>query len=75
MFIVRKVLGEVRKAACREEECQLEKVLRRTRVVVLGKRTEGRREGELWTKCLSTLYSSTLKSCPMNKKRPKKATG
>jgi hypothetical protein len=45
-FIVRKVLGEVRKAACREEEGQLEKVLRRTRVVVLGNRTEGRREGE-----------------------------
>jgi len=45
-LIVRKVLGEVRKAARREEEGQLEKVLRRTRVVVLGKRTEGRREGE-----------------------------
>jgi len=45
-LIVRKVLGEVRKAAGREEEGQLEKVLRRTRVVVLGKRTEGRREGE-----------------------------
>jgi len=45
-LIVRKVLGEVRKAVCREEEGQLEKVLRRTRVVVLGKRTEGRREGE-----------------------------
>jgi len=35
----------VRKAAKKEEECQLDKVLRRTRVVVLGKRTEGRREG------------------------------
>ena len=45
-LIVRKVLGEVRKAARKEEEGQLEKVLRRTRVVVLGKRTEGRREGE-----------------------------
>jgi len=45
VLIVRKVLCEVRKAACREEEGQLEKVLRRTRVVVLGKRTEGRREG------------------------------
>jgi hypothetical protein len=45
-LIVRKVLGEVRKAAGSGEEFQLEKVLRRTRVVVLGKRTEGRREGE-----------------------------
>jgi len=45
-LIVRKVLEEVRKAANREEEGQLDKVLRRTRVVVLGKRTEGRREGE-----------------------------
>jgi len=45
VLIVRKVLGEVRKAAKKEEECQLDKVLRRTRVVVLGKRTEGRREG------------------------------
>jgi len=44
-LIVRKVLGEVRKAASSEEEDQLWKVLRRTRVVVLGKRTEGRREG------------------------------
>jgi len=45
-LIVRKVLGEVRRTAKREEEGQLEKVLRRTRVVVLGKRTEGRREGD-----------------------------
>jgi len=45
VLIVRKVLGEVRKAAKREEEGQLDKILRRTRVVVLGKRTEGRREG------------------------------
>jgi len=45
VLIVRKVLGVVRKAARREEEGQLDKVLRRTRVVVLGKRTEGRREG------------------------------
>jgi len=44
-LIVRKVLGEVRKAVRSEEEGQLEQVLRRTRVVVLGKRTEGRREG------------------------------
>ena len=44
-LIVRKALDEVRKAAKREEEDQLDKVLRRTRVVVLGKRTEGRREG------------------------------
>ena len=39
-------MGEVRRAAKSEEEGQLEKVLRRTRVVVLGKRTEGRREGD-----------------------------
>jgi len=45
VLIVRKVLGEVRKAAKREEEGQLDKILRRTRVVVLGKRTEERREG------------------------------
>ena len=45
VLIVRKVLGEVRKAAKREEEGQLENVLRRTRVVVLGKRTEGRMDG------------------------------
>jgi len=44
-LIVRKVLGEVRKVAKREESGQLDKVLRRTRVVVLGKRTEGRKEG------------------------------
>ena len=29
----------------------------------------------LWTKCLSAFYSNALKSCPMNKKRPEKATG
>jgi len=45
VLIVRKVLGEVRKAAKKEEAEQLDRVLRRTRVVVLGKRTEVRQEG------------------------------
>jgi len=45
VLIVRKVLGEVRKAVKKEDAGQLDRVLRRTRVVVLGKRTEGRREG------------------------------
>jgi len=45
VLIVRKVLGEVRKAAKKEEAGQLDRVLRTTRVVVLGKRTEVRREG------------------------------
>jgi hypothetical protein len=44
-LIVRKVLGEVRKAAKREEAGQLDKILRRTRVVVLGKKTEVRQDG------------------------------
>jgi len=44
-LIVRKVLGEVRNASKKEEAGQLDRVLRRTRVVVLGKRTEVRREG------------------------------
>jgi hypothetical protein len=29
----------------------------------------------MWTKRLSAFYSNTLKSCPMNKKWPEKATG
>jgi hypothetical protein len=45
VLIVRKVLGEVRKAAKKEEAGQLDRVLRRTRVIVLGKRTEVRQEG------------------------------
>jgi len=45
VLIVRKALGEVRKAAKRGEEGQLDRVLRRTRVKVLGKRTEGRGVG------------------------------
>jgi len=44
-LIVRKVLGEVRKAVKNEEAGQLDRVLKRTRIVVLGKRTEERREG------------------------------
>jgi len=44
-LIVRKVLGEVRKAVEKKNAGQLDKVLRRTRVVVLGKRTEVRQVG------------------------------
>ena len=44
-LIVRMVLGEVRKAARSGETGELDKILRRTRVVVLGKRTEVRQEG------------------------------
>jgi len=42
---VRKVLGEVRKAVKKREAGQLDRILKMTRVVVLGKRTEGKREG------------------------------
>jgi len=46
-LIVRKVLGEVMKAAKKEGVGQLDRVLKRTRVVVLGKRTVERcEEGE-----------------------------
>jgi hypothetical protein len=44
-LIVRKVLGEVKKAVRNEEAGKLDRVLKGTRVVVLGKRTEERREG------------------------------
>jgi len=44
-LIVRKVLGEVKKAVRNEEAGKLDSVLKGTRVVVLGKRTEERREG------------------------------
>ena len=44
-FIVRKVLGEVRKTVKNEKAGHLDRVLKRTRVVVLGKRTEERQEG------------------------------
>jgi len=55
-LIVRRVLGEVRKAVRDEERGQLEQVLRRTRVVVLGKRTEGRREGGQTIQAVPTLF-------------------
>ena len=44
-LIVRKVLGEVKKAVRNEEAGKLDRVLKGTRVVVLGKRTEERQEG------------------------------
>jgi len=55
-LIVRKVLGEVRKAAKREEAGKLDKVLRRTRVVVLGKRTQVRMEGGETTQSVPILF-------------------
>jgi len=55
-LIVRRVLGEVRKAVRDEERGQLEQVLRRTRVVVLGKRTEGRREGGQTIQAVPTFF-------------------
>jgi len=48
--IVRMVLGEVRKRTRTEETEQVNRILRRTRVVVLGKRTE-RREYRGRTEC------------------------
>jgi hypothetical protein len=44
-LIVRKVLGEVRKAVKNEDAGRVDRVLKRTRVIVLGKRTEEKREG------------------------------
>jgi len=44
-LIVRKVLEEVRKRVKQEEIGQVNSVLRRTRVVLLGRRTESRRVG------------------------------
>jgi len=55
-LIVRRVLGEVRKAVRCEEKGQLEQVLRRTRVVLLGRRTEGRREGGQTIQAVPTLF-------------------
>ena len=50
-LIVRRVLREVRRKARQEDAHQVDRVLRRTRVVVLGRRTEGRKVGErtIWT--------------------------
>jgi uncharacterized protein YoxC len=50
-LIVRKVLWEVRRRVRQEEAGHVDRVLRRTRVVVLGRRTEGRKVGErtIWT--------------------------
>ena len=50
-LIVRKVLWEVRRKVRQEDAGQVDRVLRRTRVVVLGRRTEGRKVGErtIWT--------------------------
>ena len=45
VVIVRKVLGEVRKAVKKSEAGQVDRILKMTRVVVLGKKTVGRREG------------------------------
>jgi len=44
--IVREAMGEVRRHTRREEVGYLNRILRRTRIVVLGKRTEGRKEGD-----------------------------
>jgi len=43
--IVREALGEVRRYTRKEEVACLDRILKRTRVVVLGRRTEGRQEG------------------------------
>ena len=50
-LIVRKILEEVRRKVRQEEAGQVNRVLRRTRVVILGKGTEGRKVGErkIWT--------------------------
>jgi hypothetical protein len=45
-FIVRKVLGEVRRQARVEKAEQVDRVLRRTRVIVLGRKTESRKMGD-----------------------------
>ena len=42
--IVREVIGEVRKRARREETGYLNRILKRTRVIVLGKKTEKRQD-------------------------------
>ena len=46
-LIVRRVLEKVRRGVRHEEAGQLNRVLRRTRVVLLGNRTEGRKVGEM----------------------------
>ena len=50
-LIVRKVLGEVRRKVRQEDAGQVDRVLRRTRVVVLGRKTEGRKVGDrtIWS--------------------------
>jgi hypothetical protein len=50
-LIVRRILGEVRRRVRQEEASQVDRVLRRIRVVILGRRTEGRKVGErtIWT--------------------------
>jgi len=69
-IIVRKVLGEVRRKVRQEDAGQVDRVLRRTRVVVLGKRTEGRKVGErtIWTvpilfECLDKKDAEDLEWC------------